>query len=159
LKRLVEQVEKYLIRMAALSLLVLVLVQGAMTSDPIRFYLSWGERLEGQTISFPVHAAKETDEAKSYKSGCGYISISSEKYSSLPRTGILVNGVLVRYLDARTVEIEVRAGDTIAIDSRAYEFPIDYKITASSSNMAYPEKGQVYTTNQSLVTVGEVIVK
>jgi hypothetical protein len=43
--------EKILVRFLILSLVLLVIAQSLLTSDPMRFYLSWAERLEGEPIS------------------------------------------------------------------------------------------------------------
>ena len=55
---LLKRIEKYLIRMVVLSLLLVVVAQGLMTADPIRFYMSWSERMEGQTLPVPVNASR-----------------------------------------------------------------------------------------------------
>jgi hypothetical protein len=158
---MLDLVEKYLIRLAALSVLLLVLVQGLMTSDPIRFYLSWGERLEGQTISFPVNATEQTliEEMNRPGLSSGLVRISTGKYASLPRAGIMVNGKIKKYFDRQIIEIEVRGGDKISIDSTFYRYPIAYEITACSNNLAFPCKGQTYVADQSVVMIGEVVVK
>lgn len=161
MKKLINKVEKGLIRFAVISLLLMVLVQGLMTSDPIRFYLSWGERLEGQTIQFPVNVNQEgsTTAVEEIKSPQARLAIGVDKYSSLPRAKILINGQEKYNFTDKKVTVEINAGDTIEIDSTAYNFPIDYKVMAISSNLASPEQGQTYTANQTIVMVGKVIVK
>jgi len=139
----------------------MVLVQGLMTADPIRFYLSWGERMEGQNIQFPVNMNQETSNsaAEEIKSPQARLAIGIDKYSSLPRAKILINGQEKYNFTDKKVTVEINAGDTIEIDSTAYNFPIDYKVTAVSSNLASPEQGQTYTANQTIVMVGKIIVK
>lgn len=161
MKKLINKVEKGLIRFAVLSLLLMVLVQGLMTSDPIRFYLSWGERLEGQNIQSPVNMNQEDLPAASeeIKSPQARLAIGIDKYSSLPRAKILINGQEKYDFTDKKVNIDIDAGDTIEIDSTAYNFPIDYKVIAVSSNLAYPEQGQTYTANQTILMVGKIIVK
>lgn len=161
MKKLINQVEKGLIRFAVLSLLLMVLVQGLLTSDPIRFYLSWGERMEGQTMQFPVNMNPEDSKAAApeIKSPQARLAIGVDKYSSLPRAKILINGLEKYNFTDKKVTVEINAGDTIEIDSTAYNFPIDYKVTAVSSNLAFPEQGQTYTANQTIVMVGKIIVK
>lgn len=161
MKRFINRVEKSLIRFAVLSLLIMVLVQGLMTADPIRFYLSWGERMEGQTIQLPVSVSQEESSSavEQIKSPQAKLSISVDKFATLPKTKILINGEEKYNLSEKQVTVDINAGDTIEIDSRSYDFPIDYKIVNTSSNLAYPNQGQIFTGNKTIVMVGEVIVK
>lgn len=159
MRRLIEKIEKYLIRVAALSLLALVLVQGLMTSDPIRFYLSWGERMEGQTIELPVSSAQSASQNAAQSSNSGFIVISTGKYASLPMSALRINGEIKTYLDQNETKVQIFAGDVIEIDSSYYQYPIDYKITAVSENLAFPQKGWSVSVNQSVVMLGKVIVK
>lgn len=161
MKKFIDRVEKGLIRFVVLSLLLMVLVQGLMTADPIRFYLSWGERMEGQNMQIPANTNQEdsTSAAQPIKSPQARLSIGADKYSSLPRAKILINGQEKYNLTDKKVTVEINAGDTIEIDSTAYNFPIDYKVMAVSSNLAFPNQGQTYTANQTIVMVGKIIVK
>jgi hypothetical protein len=161
LKNFINRVEKGLIRFIVLTIMVMVLVQGLMTIDPIRFYLSWGERMEGQTIQMPVTSTQEN----AYPADAEAISpqarvvIEAGKFSSLPRAKVLINGQEKYNFSAKRVTIEINAGDTVEIDSTAYNFPIDYEIAAVSSNLAYPKPEQTFTANQTVVMVGKIIVK
>jgi hypothetical protein len=160
LKDFVNRVEKGLIRFAVLSLLVMVLVQGLMTADPIRFYLSWGERMEGQTVSFPVASpGEDPPPVGEMKSPQTRLTIAVDKFSSLPKAKVLINGKEKYKFTEKQVTVEIYAGDTIEIDSSAYNFPIDYKIASISPNLAFPSRGQTFTANQTIVMLGKVIVK
>jgi hypothetical protein len=140
----------------------MVLAQGLMTADPIRFFLSWSERMEGQNLELPVSypQPKETpvvvEEPKSPQT---MLTIAVDKYSSLPKAKILINGREKFNFSEKQVKIDIMAGDTVEIDSSAYNFPIDYKIVSVSSNLASPSPNQTYTANQTIVMVGKVIVK
>ena len=161
MKNFINRVEKGLIRFIVLTIMVMVLVQGLMTIDPIRFYLSWGERMEGQIIQMPVTSTQEN----AYPAAAEAISpqarvvIEAGKFSSLPRAKVLINGQEKYNFSAKRVTIEINAGDTVEIDSTAYNFPIDYEIAAVSSNLAYPKPEQTFTANQTVVMVGKIIVK
>ncbi|MEA4926673.1 MAG: hypothetical protein VB084_15375 [Syntrophomonadaceae bacterium] len=160
MKNFINTVEKGLVRVVAVCLLLMVLVQGLMTADPIRFYLSWGERMEGQNIQFPVNTNPEAaNPVQEIKSPQARVTIGIDKYSSLPRTKILVNGQEKYSLTDKRVVVDINAGDTLEIDSSAYNFPIDYQVTEVSSNVAFPEPGQTYTANQTIVMIGKIIVK
>ncbi len=161
MKNFVNRVEKGLIRLVVFSLLLMVLVQGLMTADPIRFYLSWGERMEGQNFSYPVNSPLEEPAPvlNEIKSPQARLSISINQFSSLPKAKILINGKEKYNFTEKKIAIEINAGDTIEIDSSAYNFLIDYKIEDISSNLIYPSKGQIFTANQTIVMLGKVIVK
>jgi len=162
LKKFADMVEKYLIRFIVLGLVILVLVQGVMTRDPMRFYLSWEERMEGQSIEFPVSSENkniEKDLNKQINSPYALITLSIDQFYSLPKSIILVNGEEKASFTNKEINLELMAGDIVEIDSRYYNFPIEYKIEDISDNVAYPEEGKVFTADKSIVMIGKVIVK
>ena len=132
-----------------------------MTADPIRFYLSWGERMEGQKLELPVSYQEQDSPSVvgEIKSPQTKLAIAVEKFSSLPRAKILINGQEKYSFTEREVTLDINAGDTVEIDSTAYNFPIDYKIVSVSSNLAYPGSKQIFTANQTIVMIGKIIVK
>ncbi|HBQ26054.1 MAG TPA: hypothetical protein DD791_06645 [Syntrophomonas sp.] len=164
MKRIIDKVEKHLIRIIVLSLLVIVVVQGMMTHDPLRLYLSWSERMEGQVVEYPVAGDAKTvnkDEPEKLNviSPEAHLILGIEEFSSLPRSIVLVNGrEKVRFND-KEVKLLLKAADVVEVDSRAYNFPVTYYIKNSSDNLAFPEKETLYTANQSIVMIGKVIVK
>ena len=164
MKRIIDKVEKYLIRIIVLSLLVIVVVQGMMTHDPLRLYLSWSERMEGQVIEYPVAgdaktANKNKPETLKTASPQAYLVIETKEFSSLPRSIILVNGNEKARFNDKEVKLLLKANDVVEIDSCAYNFPVTYCIKNSSDNLAFPEKEKLYTANQSIVMIGKIIVK
>jgi len=156
------RIEKYLIRWAVVSLLLVVVAQGLMTADPIRFYMSWSERMEGQSLPAPVNASKiESSSVNSpaLKSPDALISLASGNNVVLPQAKILLNGK-PRYAFSRSpVTIKVEAGDTVEIDASSYNIPIEFTISSVSDNIGFPVKGDVFAANQSIVMIGKVIVK
>ncbi|MEN6351790.1 MAG: hypothetical protein ABFD08_20690 [Syntrophomonas sp.] len=165
MQRFFDKMEKILIRSIVLGLVVLVVVQGLMTKEPWRIYLSWGEKMEGQSIGLPASSQKSDSLTAANKvksklnSPQSQLTLSLEKFSSLPEASILVNGKKKADFTNKEVNIEVKAGDVLEIDSSLYNFPVDYQISKISNNLAYPDQGTVYTANQSIVMVGKVIVK
>lgn len=161
MKDIFNRVEKGLIRVVVLGIVIMVVVQGFMSVDPIRLYLSWGERMEGETIQLPVATTSENadPDAEQAISPQARVAIEISQFSSLPRAQVLVNGQKKAAFTGKRASVTVCAGDTIEVDATAYNFPIDFNIAAVSSNLAFPEKGQVYTSNQSIVMVGKSIVK
>lgn len=164
MKEWINRVERIVIRLLALSLLLMVLVQGVMTVDPLRFYLSWGERMEGQKIEFPVQAGDQNRQLGTVDEvindpGEALLVLSIKDYTALPRTRVLVNNKEKGSFDKQEIQLLVRAGDRVEIDSSFYKHPVEYKVISVSSNLAYPEKGAVYSANGTVVMLGEIIVK
>ncbi len=164
MKRIIDQVEKYLIRIIVLSLLVIVVVQGMMTHDPLRLYLSWSERMEGQVVEYPVAGDtktenKEKSERLKASSPQACLVMEIKEFSSLPRSIIVVNGSEKARFNDKEVKLLLKANDVVEIDSCAYNFPVTYYIKNSSDNLAFPEKETMYTANQSIVMIGKIIVK
>ncbi|MEQ8200851.1 MAG: hypothetical protein ABRQ24_05455 [Syntrophomonadaceae bacterium] len=162
MKDLIDRVEKGLIRFVIIGIVIMVVVQGFMSVDPIRLYLSWGERMEGENIRLPVAATKtETDDpdVEEAVSPQARLALEISHFSSLPRARILVNGSERTSFNGKQVNLAVQAGDTVEIDATAYNFPIEFSVTAVSSNLVFPEKNLKYTANQTMVMIGKVIVK
>ncbi|MDD2621242.1 MAG: hypothetical protein PHC92_11315 [Syntrophomonadaceae bacterium] len=161
--RFMEKVERLLIRSVILSLVLLVLVQGLMTQDPWRIYLSWGERMEGQNIEFPASTAQDEPisarEEASVQSPQAMITLTLQEFSSLPKASIIVNGKTKGYFKEKEIKLQLSGGDVLEIDSTFYDFPVDYQISKVSQNMAFPKQGRLYTANQSIVMIGKIIVK
>ncbi|MGI5911492.1 MAG: hypothetical protein ACOX6E_02755 [Syntrophomonadaceae bacterium] len=164
IKKIINTVEKYLIRTIFFSLLVIVIVQGIMTNDSLRLYLSWSERMEGQVVEYPVNSASNNEvkdkpatlEATSPET---ILILSIDDYSSLSRAIILVNGVKKGCFDKKEASLKLKAGDIVEIDATAYNFSVSFKVSDCSNNLAYPEKGTVYTSYQDIVKIGKIIVK
>lgn len=160
-----EKVEKYLIRSIVLGLVLMVIVQGLMTQEPWRMYLSWNERMEGQNIEMPASTAPEKSKLSPENRQAGMqspqamLTISLQKFSSLPKTSILVNGKTAGCFNEKEIKLQVNGGDVLEIDSTFYNFPVNFHIDSVSENMAFPKKDADYTANQSIVMIGKVIVK
>ncbi len=161
MKDYIRKIEKGLMKFVVLGIVIMVVVQGFMSVDPIRLYLSWGERMEGEPIQLPVATTSENadPDADQAISPQARVAIEISQFSSLPRAQILVNGQTKAAFTGKRATVTVDAGDTIEIDATAYNFPIEFNIAAVSSNLAFPEKGQVYAANQGIVMIGKSIVK
>ena len=163
MKALIDRVEKGLIRFVVIGMVIMVVVQGFMSVDPIRLYLSWGERMEGEQVQLPAAATKtepaDPDVEEAVVSPQARLVLEITHFSSLPRARILVNGAERATFNGKRVSLPVQAGDTVEIDSTAYNFPIEFSVAAASANLVFPEKSQKYTANQTVVMVGKVVVK
>ncbi len=161
MRKLARLIEKYLIRSIVLSLVLLIVVQGFMTKNPVQLFLSWGEKLEAQVIEYPVNTIPVEDDETSQVIAAPYglITIAIDKYSSLPKAKIIINDKEYTDFSSSPMELKIMAGDVVEIDSSAYNFPVEYKITEISNNLAFPEPDTTYTANGTIVMIGKVIVK
>ena len=163
MKDWIDRVEKGLIRFVIIGMVIMVVVQGFMSVDPIRLYLSWGERLEGEQLQLPAAVTKtetaDPDVEVVVVSPQARMVLEVTHFSSLPRAQILVNGAERAVFNGKRVSVPVQAGDTVEIDSTAYNFPIEFSVAAASANLVFPEKDRKYTANQTVVMVGKVVVK
>lgn len=69
-----------------------------MTDDTTRFYMSWGERLEGQNLPSPVVANNDlyiTTIERDITSPQVLLTIKLNQYQSAPQAKILINGPYV----------------------------------------------------------------
>jgi hypothetical protein len=162
LQRFFERAEKYILRLAVLSMVLVVLAQGAMTAEPWRWYMSWAERMEGAPVEYVVQQEAvrySYEENAALLPGTGLVTFSIEPFSALPRSRLLVNGTERAVFSEPLVMLSVAPGDTIEIDSSYYQFPVTYKVEAVSDNLAFPEAGQSYSVQQNVVVIGKTIVK
>ena len=159
--KILDKTEKILLRTVVMGMVLLVVVQGIMVNEPARLFLSWAERMEGQTLKFPAAVNQEDTEQESpaINSPQAAMTISIQQFSSLPQTKVLINGEERAFFEKKEMEIPLMAGDTIEIDCTSYNFPVEFSIDTTSENLAWPEKGKTFTANQSIVMIGKVIVK
>ena len=157
-----HKTEKYLMRLVILCLVAVVVAQGLMTDDITRFYMSWSERLEGQNLPTPVVAENDlylTTIEEDITSPQVLLTIKLNQYQSAPQAIILINGQSRYGFSRQKITFRVNAGDTVEIDTRDCPMPLEFTIDSGSNNLAYPNRGQVFSGNQSIVMVGKIIVK
>lgn len=160
MRNFVEWMERCLIRLVVIGLVSIVVIQAVMTQDQYRMFLSWGERLEGETLRYPVNAGHQNNSpAPAAVSPEAVVELSIDKYSSLPRAVVLVNGRENTAFKGREVRLKLKAGDVVEIDTSHYNFPVEFKVSNISDNVAYPRKGQTWIAYQGLAMLGKIIVK
>lgn len=156
-----ERVERLLMRMVVIALVAVVIVQGVMTNDQARFFLSWSERMEGQAINLEEAGSDTASDgaAQSAVAAQALLTLGIKDFASLPKARVLVNGQEYSVFNSAKVELKVSPQDVVEIDSTAYNFPVEFQVISRSPNLAYPRQGQIYAANQSMVMVGKIIVK
>ena len=159
---IMDEIGKRAVRLLIFSFIALVVVQGLMTNDGIRFYLSLGERLEGQVALVETAAITESGEIleiPTSTSSPGSIYLELQDYTYLDKVRILINGREMGRMSSSRVKLYVTAGDVLEIDTQAYNHPVTLKVTGVSSNLAFPEEGMTFTSHQAVTMVGKVRVK
>ena len=149
-----ELVEKWLIRVVAISLVTLVAVQALMTQDPFRFYLSFAERLQTEKLEETpwVQPALAPDK------DAGSITLELTNYSSLGKALVLVNGQVAGDFREKRITIPVQAGDTVEVDGSYYQYPLSILVLQVSDNIASPKEKQVVKVEGSRGRVGQITV-
>lgn len=162
MKNFIERMEHFIIRLVIIGLVLMVGVQAIMTQDQYRMFLSWGERLEGEALNYPVNTVREPSSpvvGTDVKSSRVQIVLALGKYSSLPRAVAIINHDQKFSFDRRELNLNLKAGDVVEIDCREYNFPVQFRVEDISANAAFPRKGQTWTTNQGILMIGKVVVK
>jgi len=160
--KVMDEIGRRLVRFLIFGLVSLVVVQGLMTRDNIRFYLSLGERLEGERVAVPTAALDASDQAAEVPcsiSSPGSFTLMLQDYSRLEKVKILVNGQEMGSMALGRVKLYVTSGDVVELDTRAYEHPVTFKVTNVTPNLAFPLEGMTFTSQQSLSMLGKIRVR
>ena len=160
--KIMDEIGKRVVRFLIFGLVSLVVVQGLMTNDNIRFYLSLGERFEGREVT--VTTAVTSDLGEPLEIPCstsspGSFYLELQDYTSLDKVRLLVNGQEMGGMSSSRVRLYVTSGDVIEIDTQAYNHPITLKITNVTPNLAFPEDGMTITSQQAVSMLGKVKAK
>lgn len=144
-----------------MGLITVVVVQGVMTNDKVRFYLSWAERMEGQAVNLAEEVIAPLPEQgdSGVISPEAWLTLGIKDFSSLPKAVVLVNGKETVFFQDAQVKLHINARDVIEVDSTAYNFPVEYTVLSRSPNLSYPRQGQTFNGNRSMVMIGKIIVK
>lgn len=160
--KIMDEIGKRVVRFLIFGLVSLVVVQGLMTNDNIRFYLSLGERFEGREVTVTTAVTSELGEIPEIPcstSSPGSFYLELQDYTSLDKVRLLVNGHEMGGMSSSRVKLYVTSGDVIEIDTQAYNHPITLKITNVTTNLAFPAEGMTITSQQAVTMVGKVKAK
>jgi len=151
-------------RLAIMLAVVLVLVQGAMLNDDIRYRLSIGEQLEGRPVTEQSHQAVQAASdsvltGEEMVSPWAEIELEMMQFTSLPRAMVLVNGQWAGNFIEPKLRLRVLAADDIEIDTSSYEFPVQFQIKRVSVNVVQTSTGDVLRSSGGRIYVGKVMVK
>ncbi len=149
-KRL-ERWEKRLQVFVVILFSLLVILQPFMSRDPLRFYMSFAEKMEGVPLSGHFSAVNNQDRGR-----VGYVKIEMQNYFILPRAVVSVNGEDAAAFEERDVLLTVEAGDEIVIDGTAYPYPITFQVSSVSEGVCWPPVNYQVSTDSSRVSLGKV---
>lgn len=164
-----DRIERFLLRFVIGGLVVLVVAQSLMTSDPIRFYLSFAERLEGKSlkpenpsvfssevVTNPAHTAVNQPVTAV---PAGTLTLSLMNYTSLQKAVLLRNGEPVGDFRDKQLTIRVNDGDQLALDGSFYTYPLSFEVTSISDNITSPKAKQMIEVRHNVVNIGPVRIK
>ncbi|NPV26297.1 MAG: hypothetical protein HPY81_02325 [Firmicutes bacterium] len=165
-----DRIERFLLRFVIIGLVVLVVTQSLLTSDPLRFYLSFAERMEGRSLDLDnAYVFKDVDDANQPGSEMslsgrpsvptGTLTVSLLNYSSLQKAVLLRNGEPIGDFRDKHLTVRVHAGDVLEVDGSYYNYPLALEITAASENIVSPKVKQRIEVKHNVVKLGVVQLK
>jgi len=154
---IVEHGEKILVRTVILGFVLLVVTQSMLTSDSMRFYLSWSERLEGQPFQeWSNPSARVLDKESAL---FAHLTIELKDFSSLSKAKLLINGQETSDFRDKKITVKVYPDDVISIDGSFYNRPLEFKVSEASPNISNPTPNQIIKTNSTVESFGKVKFK
>jgi hypothetical protein len=153
----VQKCEKILLRILVFCFIALIVAQSLLTSDPMRFYLSWAERIEGEPLQ--EWSGSSSSVVDSQSGLFAHVTLELKDYSSLAKANLLVNQKKVADFRQKQITIRILPGDIIEIDGSFYNQPINFEITKISPNIIESSFQKQIRTNSNVVLVGKVEFK
>lgn len=150
LKHQAMTVERWLLRAAALGVLLLVGVQVLLQQDPARGYLTYIDRIEGERLDEP-EAILATAAPRTY-----VVVLHLVSREQAERARLLVNGVPAGDFGQPRLQVQVRAGDVLEIDGSAYQETLRFRVTATSRELVRPALGREIMTRGDIRSLGTV---
>lgn len=154
---IVERGEKFLVRTVILSFVLLIVIQSMLTSDSMRFYLSWSERLEGTPFQEWSNPSARVLDGES--DIFAHLTIELKDFSSLSKAKLLINDKETSDFRDKKITIKVYADDVISIDGSFYNRPLEFEISEASPNISDPKLHQVIRTESTIESFNQVKFK
>ncbi|HHY31170.1 MAG TPA: hypothetical protein GX520_10940 [Syntrophaceticus sp.] len=149
-----ERWEKGLQVIVVLLFSLLVFFQMFMGKEPIRFYLSFAEQMEGVPLSSQDLAVTSLRQKE-----VGEVKLKIDSYFILPGAAVYINGKKAAGFQEREVLLPVKAGDEIVLDGTAYPYPITFQVSAVSQGVCWPPVNYRVTTDTSRASLGKVRIE
>jgi hypothetical protein len=145
----VEKIERTLKVTAVLAFACFAVVNSSVAAEPYRFYWSFSDRLEEESI--PVDRTGTADTTTE-----GTLRIELEGTAHRSRPVVKINGRVAAGFDGQEAVVRVRDGDLVAIDGLAGDRALTFRIAAASPDIAWPLSGYRMQTRTSQVLLGRV---
>lgn len=168
--RMIAKGETIFIRLAFVFLCVLIGVQFFFLKDSTRSYLSYIDRLEGESVSIqlPLYSVKPLYISETSKTAVNPLKSLRESKMVIvriinPRTVenifLTVNGQYMGDFAAGDLKIAVFNGDYLEIDASAFPHPAQFVIHVPNAGLIYPEDGMMVEVKGTTVAIGKVRFK
>lgn len=168
--RLMAIGETLFIRAAIAFLFVLVVVQFFFLKDTTRSYLSYIDRLEGESVSIqmPLYSIKPLYISETSQAAANPLKTLRESKVIIvrmvtPRSSqsvfLTVNGQTAGDFGSGDLKVTVFNGDYLEIDASAFSETAQFVTHIPNAGVAYPEDGMLIEAKGATVTIGKVKFK
>ncbi len=146
--KLMQRLEKVLVRLAILGVLLLLVVQLVLVraQDPVDFYLAFAQKIE----SVPLEQADTSLEPN---------LILAVEGGDGAHLKLLINDHEAGSFASPKLSLKVQAGDRLAVDARQAPKGLRLKVNGVGQELAYPKLNQVWPLGSSIVDLGQVTAK
>ncbi len=160
MKKKLDQIGKFLLHTAIFFMVAMVVLQGAVTLQPLNLFAGWSEKMSGgqilpvTTMQEPLEREPSATETTSLEQVS--LTLELQEIAALPFCRVLVNGEESGCFQEQTVQLSLSEGDMLEIDATYYNFPIVFRVTSGSDNLIHPSLNQQFQVQQGIVLLGEV---
>lgn len=151
------RLETWLLRLTIISLLLLVVAQGAAYDNATGLYFGYGHWLEG------LEAAGDGNDptAAAFLSPAGAevltVSIMLVNRPGAPQARLAINGVTAALFEEPHVTIEVRPGDELWLhDDSQEDEPLVFRVVDVTPGLRSPREGTQVILGEGSVSLGRV---
>lgn len=143
--KLMQKVEKVLVRLAVLGILAVVVTQlfVAPATDPMEFYLAFAQKIE----SAPLEEGQTTWEPN---------LVLTAEGGDTSKLKLLVNEQVVGTFGKGKFSLTVQPGDRLAVDARSVRQNVRLKVSGIGQDLAYPKLNQIWPIRGSVLDMGQV---
>ncbi len=139
---------------ALFGMIGLVLMNGALTLQPLGPVQRWAEQFPAAA---PVYAPAEEEPRET--SGKGRLTLRLTDFAALPDCRVLVNGKEAAHFETATAEIEAPDFALLEIDAASCPFPVTVTVAETSETVLRPRAGEQVRVQQSTALLGVLRLK
>lgn len=141
---------RFLLGIITIGLVLLISIQILLGFDQTKSYLHWAERQVGviKEQIFPTNIQKVSQATASES-----VTVKLLNSGNYPGVRILVNNERAVYFTNSTIQIPVKTGDLLIIDTRGIEQALWFEIIDYSSKVSSLQKGQQFRVRNDLKVI------